>query len=552
MTDYAPRTELTTHRVENQPEPAEDRDLWHSDRPLRDAIDQLAPEWVREPLVALGQRLGAADVERWGEQANRFPPELHAFDRHGRRLDEVDYHPAYHALMDLAIGGGWHAVAWEREHDGGHQAHAAGLYLLTQAEPGFCCPITMTHAAMPVLRHLPDSDDWQARLLGRNYDPSAIPAWQKTTNTFGMAMTEKQGGSDVRRNTTRARPVVSSGGGEWYRLDGHKWFCSAPMSDAFLTLAQTDDGLSCFLAPRFTPEGQRNAIEIQRLKDKCGNRANASAEIEYVGAWAQLVGEPGRGVVAILEMVQQTRLDAATAPAGMMRQALREVWRHVQGRTVFDRRLADQPLMQRVVADLAIETEASLLLAMRGARSMDRAIDDDHEAALARLIPTLAKFWHNKRGPAFMAEAMECLGGVGYVEETPLARLYREAPVNSIWEGSGNVICLDVLRILERHPASIAALKQELDQARGVHPAFDAAVEALLRSLSQSREALQANARWLTQRMAQTLQAALLTRHAPDTVAETFCATRLADASPIFGVLPATAPIAAILERIDG
>ncbi|OLO04022.1 acyl-CoA dehydrogenase family protein [Salinicola socius] len=550
MADYAPRTELTTHRVENQPGPNSAGDLWRSDRALCDAVVQFAPAWVGERLATLGQRLASSDVARWGEQANRFPPQLHAFDRHGRRLDEVDYHPSYHALMDLAIAGGWHAVAWEHEHHGGHQAHVAALYLLTQAEPGFCCPITMTHAAMPVLRQLRDGQAWQTRLLGREYDASAIPAWHKTTNTFGMAMTEKQGGSDVRRNSTRAQPIASAGPGEWYRLDGHKWFCSAPMSDAFLTLAQTDDGLSCFLAPRFTPEGQRNAIEIQRLKDKCGNRANASAEIEYVGAWAQLVGEPGRGVPAILEMVQQTRLDAATAPAGMMRQAVREVWSHVQARQVFDRRLADQPLMQRVVADLAIEAEASLLLAMRGARAMDRFLDDEGEAALARLLPALAKFWHNKRGPAFMAEAMECLGGIGYVEETPLARLYREAPVNSIWEGSGNVICLDVLRILDRHPASIEAFRQELSLSRGHHPAFDAAIDSLEARLTASPERLQAEARWLTQCMAQTLQAALLIRHAPRAIADTFCATRLANVSPIFGVLPAGAPLPAILERL--
>ncbi|MGM8932010.1 acyl-CoA dehydrogenase family protein [Salinicola halophyticus] len=551
MADYAPRTELKTHRVENQPGSQGVGDLWRSDRPLREAVARFAPPWVGERLAPLGQRLAASEVANWGDQANRFPPQLHAFDRYGRRLDEVDYHPAYHALMDLAIRDGWHAVAWEREYEGGHQAHIAALYLLTQAEPGFCCPITMTHAAMPVLRHLKGGEAWQARLMGRDYDPTALPPWQKTTNTFGMAMTEKQGGSDVRRNSTRAQPVASPGPGEWYRLDGHKWFCSAPMSDAFLTLAQTDDGLSCFLAPRFTPEDERNAIEIQRLKDKCGNRANASAEIEYVGAWAQLVGEPGRGVPAILAMVQQTRLDAATAPAGMMRHALREVWRHVRERTVFDRRLADQPLMQRVVADLAIETEASLLLTMRGARAMDRAVDDEHEAALARLIPALAKFWHNKRGPAFMAEAMECLGGVGYVEETPLARLYREAPVNSIWEGSGNVICLDVLRILDRHPASIAALRRELGLALGTHPAFDAAVAALDHRLTASPEQLQAEARWLAQHMAQTLQAALLIRHAPNAVADTFCATRLRDASPIFGVMPVDAPIASILERVS-
>ncbi|MCE3026383.1 acyl-CoA dehydrogenase family protein [Salinicola sp. DM10] len=550
MTDYAPRTELSTHRVENQPCALAADDLWASDAALRDAVAYAAPAWVGERLARLGQRLGQPDIAEWADQANRYPPTLRAFDRYGQRLDEVDYHPAYHALMTLAIEGGWHAVAWEREHDGGHQAHVAGLYLLTQAEPGFCCPLTMTHAAMPVLRHLEADTGWQQRLRGCHYDPLALPAWHKSTNTFGMAMTEKQGGSDIRRNTTRAEPIEAPGSGAWYRLSGHKWFCSAPMSDAFLTLAQTDEGLSCFLAPRFTPDGERNAIELQRLKEKCGNRANASAEIEYRGAWAQLVGEPGRGVAAILEMVQQTRLDAATAPAGMMRQALRAAHTHASGRAAFGARLVEQPLMQRLLADLALETEASLWLAMRGARAMDRAATDAHEAALARLLPALAKFWHNKRGPGFMAEAMECLGGIGYVEESPLARLYREAPVNSIWEGSGNVICLDVLRILARHPESIAALRQELAPARGGHPALDSALAELDTLLAAPAETQAAQARWLTQRMAQALQAALLLRQAPTAVAETFCATRLAAATPQYGVLPTGAPVAEILARL--
>ncbi|WP_106419756.1 acyl-CoA dehydrogenase family protein [Salinicola tamaricis] len=550
MTDYAPRTELSTHRVENQPCAPAVADLWASDAALRDAVAYAAPAWVSERLARLGKRLGQPDIAEWADQANRYPPTLRAFDRYGQRLDEVDYHPAYHALMTLAIEGGWHAVAWEREHDGGHQAHVAGLYLLTQAEPGFCCPLTMTHAAMPVLRHLEADTGWQQRLRGCHYDPRALPAWHKSTNTFGMAMTEKQGGSDVRRNTTRAEPVEAPGSGAWYRLSGHKWFCSAPMSDAFLTLAQTDAGLSCFLAPRFTPDGERNAIELQRLKEKCGNHANASAEIEYRGAWAQLVGEPGRGVAAILEMVQQTRLDAATAPAGMMRQALQAAHAHVSGRAAFGARLVEQPLMQRVLADLALETEASLWLAMRGARAMDRAATDAHEAALSRLLPALAKFWHNKRGPGFMAEAMECLGGIGYVEESPLARLYREAPVNSIWEGSGNVICLDVLRILARHPESITALRQELAPARGGHPALDSALEELDTLLAAPAETQAAQARWLTQRMAQALQAVLLLRQAPTAVAETFCATRLAAPTPQYGVLPTAAPVAEILARL--
>ncbi|WP_136066813.1 acyl-CoA dehydrogenase family protein [Modicisalibacter radicis] len=547
MTDHAPRSQLATHRVDNQPPAPRDRDLFALDRPLREALDREAPDWVARRLESLGVAVGSREVQALGDAANRHPPELRLFDRHGRRLDEVVYHPAYHELMHLAFDNGWHAVAWEEEHHGGHQAHVAALYLLTQAEPGFCCPVTMTHAAIPALRREPRVfDEWQARLLAWDYDERAVPAWEKPAASLGMAMTEKQGGSDVRANTTQAERT-----GDGYRLTGHKWFCSAPMSDAFLTLAQTDDGLSCFLVPRFTPDGQRNALEIQRLKDKCGNRANASAEIEYREAYAEAVGEPGRGIATILEMVQQTRLDAATAPAGMMRQALLEAWEHVNRRQAFGRPLGEQPLMRRVVADLALESEASLALVMRTARAFDTP-GDAHEQALARLLPALGKYWHNKRGPGFMAEAMECLGGIGYVEETPLARLYREAPVNSIWEGSGNVICLDVLRVFDRHPECFDALREELAPARGLSPAYARAVEALEKAFGEPRAALEANARWLTQRMAQCLQAALLLQHAPSEVSDSFCRSRLGDTvSPVYGVLPMDTPLDAILARIE-
>ncbi|MGL6212447.1 acyl-CoA dehydrogenase family protein [Billgrantia desiderata] len=548
MRDNAPRSRLTTHEVVNQPDTPGNSDLFAGDLPLREALEREAPAWVRQRLAPLGRETGSLHVQALGEQANRHPPELALFDRHGRRLDEVRYHPAYHELMHLAIDNGWHAVAWQEEGRGGHQAHIAALYLLTQAEPGFCCPVTMTHAAMPVLRRSPDIEAaWAPGLLANAYDPRPLPAEQKRGFTFGMAMTEKQGGSDVRRNTTRAERD-----GEGWRLTGHKWFCSAPMSDAFLTLAQTDAGLTCFLAPRFTPDGERNAIELQRLKEKCGNRANASAEIEYRNTWASLVGEPGRGVATIIDMVQQTRLDAATAPVGMMRQALVEAWRHVRGRHAFGRLLAEQPLMQAVIADLALEVEAGVALVMRAARAFDGdARGEAHETALARVLPTLAKYWHNKRGPGFMAEAMECLGGIGYVEEAPLARLYREAPVNSIWEGSGNVICLDLLRVLARHPESIAALRDELRAAQGLQQDLDLALAGLEHDLTLPAETLEPRARWLTQRLAQSLQGALLLRHAPAEVAETFCRSRLGvETSPAYGVLPAGSPLAVILARI--
>ncbi|MBD3896579.1 isovaleryl-CoA dehydrogenase [Halomonas sp. ML-15] len=545
MHDHAPRQRLATHEVLNQPPADSDLDLFTLDLPLQEALAREAPEWVARRLAPLGEQVGSRRVQALGEQANRHPPTLRLFDRHGRRLDEVSYHPAYHELMHLACDQGWHAVAWQEEARGGHQAHVAALYLLTQAEPGVCCPVTMTHAAMPALRHAPEVlAQWAPRLLAWDYDPRALPASDKPAVTMGMAMTEKQGGSDVRANTTRAE--ASEDG---VRLLGHKWFCSAPMSDAFLTLAQTDDGLGCFLVPRFTPDGQRNAIELQRLKEKCGNRANASAEIEFRHAWAQPIGEPGRGIATILEMVQQTRLDAATAPVGMMRQALLLAWQHVQARHAFGQPLAEQPLMRAVIADLALEVEAGVALALRIARAFDTP-HSEHEQGLARIAPALAKYWHNKRGPGFMAEAMECLGGIGYVEETPLARLYREAPVNSIWEGSGNVICLDVLRVLGRHPEAVDALRNELDAARGQNALFDRALGELERTLGMPSEALVPRARWLTQRLAQCLQAALLLRHTPAAVAATFCRARLGEASPAYGVLPADAPLAEILARV--
>ncbi|WP_458524412.1 acyl-CoA dehydrogenase family protein [Onishia taeanensis] len=554
MADSAPRERLATHEVVNQPPPAGDEDWLADDTPLAEALGREAPAWVARRLAALGRAVGGQRLQALGEAANRHPPRLRLFDRHGRRLDEVEYHPAYHALMHEAFDHGWQAVAWQEEGRGGHQAHVAALYLLTQAEPGICCPLTMTHAALPVLRQEATLlAHWGPRLLAWDYDPRARPSDDKAAVTLGMAMTEKQGGSDVRTNATRAE---TDGNDDATWLTGHKWFCSAPMSDAFLTLAQTPEGLGCFLVPRFLPDGSRNAIEIQRLKDKCGNRANASAEIEYRRAWARPIGPPGRGIATILEMVQQTRLDAAVAPVGMMRQALREAWRHARHRHAFGRALAEQPLMRMVIADLALEVEAGVALGLRTARAFDVACGGDaparpHEQALARLLPTLAKYWHNKRGPGFMAEAMECLGGSGYVEEAPLARLYREAPVNSIWEGSGNVICLDVLRVMARHPESIAALVSELQAARGQQADFDRALAELDQALILPEATLTLRARWLAQRMAQAMQAALLLRHAPAAVAETFCRSRLGEApSPAYGVLPADAPLAALLARI--
>lgn len=545
MPDRLPRAELGTHRVENQPPAIGDQDLWADDPVLQAAVAREAPDWVAGYLARLGGELGH---EHWFEQgflANRQPPEPAAFDRQGRRLDEVRYHPAYHALLRLALEGELHRIAWTREGDGGHVAHVAGLLLLTQPEQGVCCPVTMTHAVVPALRREPGvAERWEPRVLAAAYDPRGVPAAEKAAVTFGMAMTEKQGGSDVRANATRAEPD----GAAW-RLTGHKWFCSAPMSDAFLTLAQAGGGLTCFLAPRWQPDGQRSPILLQRLKDKCGNRANASAEIEYRDAWAERVGPEGEGVRTIIEMVQQTRLDAAAAPVGMLRQALVQALHHARHRRAFGAPLLEQPLMRLVLADLALEVEGGTAMVLRLARAFDRAAADGHERLLARLATAVAKYWTNKRAPQAIGEAMECLGGGGYVEESLLPRLYREAPLNGIWEGSGNVICLDVLRAMQRSPETVPAFLREVEAARGGHRHLDAALDRLRAELTDDSDP-QLRARRVTELMALTLQASLLVRHAPAAVADAFCASRLGgEAGFAFGTLPPGTDTAVILGR---
>jgi len=542
-----PMTGLPTHEVVNQPEPLGDYDLLATDQPLREALRRHAPAWVAERLAALGPVLGSQEAMEQGFLANQNPPELRTFDRYGRRIDEVAFHPSYHWFMDLAIKGGWHSVAWDEEGNGGAVAHVAALYLLTQPEQGFCCPLTMTHAVVPALRHQPDlAAEWEPRIRAHAYDPRCLPAPEKAGVTFGMAMTEKQGGSDVRANTTRAHPL---GNGE-YLLTGHKWFCSAPMSDAFLTLAQAPGGLSCFLVPRWRPDGTRNPFFIQRLKDKLGNTSNASSEIEYQDTWARLVGDEGRGVRTIIEMVHQTRLNAATAPVGMMRQALVQALHHTRGRQAFGKTLADQPLMRNVLADLAVEVEAGVALTLRVAQAMDAGHRDPAERLFARIAVAVTKFWTNKRMPQFAYEAMECLGGIGYVEENILPRLFRESPVNSIWEGSGNVICLDVLRAMGREPDAIEVFLAEVAKAKGANPHFDRALGRLKSAFADTAD-LEFRARRITELMALTLQASLLLRHAPAPVADAFCAGRLAgDVGFAYGGLPPQADAAAILARV--
>ncbi|MDP4033674.1 MAG: acyl-CoA dehydrogenase family protein [Pseudorhodobacter sp.] len=513
-----PRSDLATHDVINQPGPPPLRDPWADDAALQGWMRQFGG--ATADATALGAALARDDMAAAALAARHHPPELDAFDRAGRRIDMVAFHPGYHALMTVAQGAGYAALAWEGK-PGGHLGHAAMVYCLSQVEPSICCPLTMTYAAVPALAADPALEAiWLPRLMARSYDPAPRPIGEKRSATLGMAMTEKQGGSDLRANTTRAEPA-----GDGYRLTGHKWFCSAPMSDGFLTLAQAPGGLTCFLVPRWLPEGA-NAVHLMRLKDKLGNRANASAEIEYHGALAHRLGDEGQGVRTIIEMVHHTRLDTAIAPAGLMRAALAEALWWVARRTAFQRRLIDQPLMRAVLADLVLEWEAALALGLRVAQAFDGRTPEDR--AFARISVALAKFIANKRCPWVLAEAMEVLGGSGYVEEAPLAMLYREAPLNGIWEGSGNVICLDILRSLAREPLAAATLAAELDAARGSDARYDAALSA--HRARWPGLPPEAEARWFAERSVVLLAASVLIRAAPAAVADGFVATRVAGA----------------------
>ena len=503
-----------THTVENQPG-ERTVDLWGADAPLRLAL--AANGGPAGAVRHFAHAMSSPNMMQCGREANRYPPELRQFDRSGRRVDDVSYHPAYHTLLGTALTAGYSAIAWEGE-PGGHVAHAAMVYCLSQIEPGVCCPMTMTYAAIPALGAESDlAEQWRPRLTARGYDPAMRPVDEKPAATLGMAMTEKQGGSDIRATTTKAVPDDGA-----YRLTGHKWFCSAPMSDGFLTLAQAPGGLTCFLVPRWL-EGGPNAIQLMRLKEKLGNRSNATAEIEYLGAVAHRLGDEGEGVRTIIEMVHHTRLDTAMAPAGLMRAALAEATHWCTHRTAFQRKLVDQPLMRVVLADLALDVEAALALGMRVARAFDGGTPDDR--GFARVAVALAKFLNNKRCPGVIYECMECLGGMGYTDATPLPMLYRAAPLNSIWEGSGNVICLDVLRTLGRDPASVDALHRELDDARGANGLYDAELDSHLARWSAAPS--EAEARWYTERTATLLAGASLLKSAPSAVSDGYIATRV-------------------------
>jgi putative acyl-CoA dehydrogenase len=539
-------TPNATHEVLNQVPPLEGRNLFEDHAALREGLEREGAGWARERLSAAGAFWGGEPM-RWGVEANEHTPVLHTHDRFGHRRDEVEFHPAWHALMRAGVEQELHALPWRTDRPGAHVARAATYVCSGQAEAGFGCPITMTFAAVPALRTQPDvAAEWVPRLTATTYDPELRPAAEKASALCGMAMTEKQGGSDVRANTTRALPADDG----WWEITGHKWFCSAPMCDLFLVLARTDEGVTCFALPRVLPDGARNeGFQLQRLKDKLGNRSNASSEVEFRAALAQMVGEPGRGVPTIIEMVNHTRLDCVIGTAAGMRAAVANATWHAAHRSAFGRRLAEQPLMVNVLADLAVESEAATAVALRLARAYDEAADDPQADAFKRLATAVSKYHVCKRAPGHAFEALECLGGNGYVEASGMPRLYREAPLSSIWEGSGNVMALDVLRALSRSPEALDAFFAEVDEAAGGDPRLDA-FAAATRAEFSDLEAIESRARRVVERMALCLQGSLLVRHAPAPVADAFCAARLAgDAGLHYGTLPAGVDAAAIVAR---
>jgi len=540
-----------THDVDNQPPPLAPFDAYTTDVPLREALAREGAAWAEAQVAAYGPIAGG-EAMALGVAANEHRPTLRAYDGYGHRTDDVEFHPAYHRLMELAIEHGVTGFAWRNvRREGAHVARAALLYLHNQADQGTSCPLTMTYACVPSLEQQPDlAREWVPRTIAAAYDGRSVPAKAKAGNTIGMGMTEKQGGSDVRTNTTRATPLVVAGAGQLYELVGHKWFFSAPMSDAHLVLAQTDDGLSCFLLPRFSPDGTRNAVRVQRLKDKLGDWSNASAEVEFQGALAWMVGDPGHGLATILQMVALTRQDCCIGSASLMRQALVQAVHHARHRRAFGKSLVEQPLMRNVLADLALESEAATALAFRVARAVDASPRDARERALARIVTAVGKYWVCKRCPPFVAEALECLGGNGYVEDLALARLFRQSPLNSIWEGSGNIQCLDVLRALRKEPDSRDALFAELDAVRGGNRVLDAEVVALRKLVAEDSEDVEGRSRRLVERMGMALQGACLVRGGNVAIADAFCDSRIARGHGVaFGTLNAGAPMDVLVER---
>lgn len=541
---------FTTHAVDNQPPALSGYNAWRTDIPLQEAWRREGGAQPEAALEAFGALAGSELIEL-GFAANLNKPQLKLFDLYGHRLDEVAFHPAYHRLMEIGIANGLHALPGAPKPPPGAQVtRLAKYFLYAQAEQGTDCPLTMTHACVPTLRQQPDvAEQWLPQVFSLQYDPRPLPAPLKKGVTVGMGMTEIQGGSDVRSNSTRAYALGAGGPGQPYELVGHKWFLSAPMCDAFLVLAQSDQGLSSFLLPRFRPDGTRNALRIQRLKDKLGNWSNPTCEAEFQGAYALMIGEEGRGIANMLQMVALTRMDCILGSAAVMRQGLVQAIHHARYRKAFGKRLIEQPLMQNVLADLALEAEAAMALALRVGRAMDESAHSRPAAALARVATAIGKYWVCRRAPAQIAEAQECLGGGGYIEDSIMARLYREAPLNSLWEGCGNIQCLDVMRALTKEEGTLDALFTELQSAKGGHPALDRAILALRRDLTDTTH-VELRLRLTVERLALALQAAVLLRAGNPQVADTFCATRLERTHGIaLGTLPASAPHRALIAR---
>jgi len=540
-----------THVVSNQSRALADYNVFAADRPLVEAVSREGGDFAIDAIREVGDIAGRARTIELGRLANENPPQLRTHDRFGNRVDEVEFHPSWHELMDIHVSHGLHALPWREPEPGAHVARAAGFMCLSQAEAGTGCPISMTYSIVPALRKQPElAAEWEPRITSLDYDRRFVPAPDKAGALCGMAMTEKQGGSDVRANTTVAEPLNGGGPGGEYRITGHKWFCSAPMCDAFLVLAQAEGGISCFLLPRWTPDGERNHFHIQRLKDKLGNRSNASSEVEFRGAWARLVGEEGRGVATIIEMVSHTRLDCTIGSTSGMRAATAHAIWHAQHRSAFGKLLVDQPLMSNVLADLAVESEAATVSSVWLARQFDEAHAGDERATLIRRIATpVLKYWTCKRAPEHAVEALECFGGNGFVEESGMPRLFRESPLQSIWEGSGNVQALDALRALAKEPTVLEPFLDEVSAAAGADARLDAAVDALRSELSDAEE-IESRARRLVERMALALQGSLLVRFGDPAVADAFCATRLGgDWGHAFGTLPRGIDTRAIVER---
>jgi putative acyl-CoA dehydrogenase len=541
-----------THVVANQPPPLADYNVFETDRVLVEAVNREGADWATERIAAVGQFAGSAEAQELGRLANENGPKLKTHDRYGNRIDEVEFHPAWHDLLGTAVEHELHSSPWKDPRPGAHVARGAAFMCFSQAEAGVGCPISMTYSVIPALRAQPElAAEWEPHILSNAYDPRNAPAPDKRGALTGMGMTEKQGGTDVRANTTIARPVNGGGPGAEYELTGHKWFMSAPMCDAFLVLAQADGGLSCFLFPRWTPDGERNRFRLQRLKDKLGNRSNASSEIEFDAASAWLVGEEGAGVPTIIEMVNHTRLDCVLGSTTGMRAGVAAAIHHTSNRSVFGTELVEQPLMQNVLADLAVESEAATIAALRLARAYDEAIAGDAEAqSLKRVANAVLKYWITKRAPAHAGECLECLGGNGYVEESGMPRLFRESPLNSIWEGSGNVQCLDVLRAMVKSPASVDSFFAEVADGAAAEPRLAAFATALRDELPGDLATIETRARRVVERMALALQASLLVRYGDEAVADAFCASRLSgDWGRAFGTLPAGLDCARIINR---